>query len=116
VLAAVDARAAALGLAPGLTLADARARVPDLLGFPHDAAADAALLDWLAAGADRYTPMVMVGPQALLLKKLAVLTAGKPNYLKLVAIRLDDFDGLGSDGTGRPENDDATHETILPPK
>lgn len=66
-LVAVDTRAAALGLAPGLTLADARARVPDLLGFPHDAVADAALLDWLAAGADRYTPMVMVAPQALLL-------------------------------------------------
>ena len=30
ILTAVDERAAAMGLAPGLSLADARARVPDL--------------------------------------------------------------------------------------
>lgn len=59
-LAALDAAALALGLAPGMALADARARVPDLHTLPHDPAADAALLDWLADGADRYTPMVAV--------------------------------------------------------
>jgi protein ImuB len=32
-LAAVDARALALGIAPGLTLADARAQVPDLVAI-----------------------------------------------------------------------------------
>jgi protein ImuB len=68
VLAAVDARAAAAGLAPGMAFADARARVPDLVTFPHDSAADLALLEWLADGCDRYTPMVMaVPPQGLVL-------------------------------------------------
>ncbi len=47
-----------------MTLADARARLPDLVALPHDPAADAALLDWLAAGADRWTPMVMALPPA----------------------------------------------------
>ena len=35
-LAAVDARAEALGLHPGLALADARARYPGLRVEPHD--------------------------------------------------------------------------------
>ena len=68
ILAAVDAHALAAGLAPGMRLADARARVPELQAQPHDPAADAALLEWLADGCDRYTPMVMaVPPQALVL-------------------------------------------------
>ena len=68
VLVAVDALARDAGLAPGMRLADARARVPELAALPHDPAADASLLDWLADGCDRYTPMVMtVPPQALLL-------------------------------------------------
>lgn len=62
VLAAVDARAASLGLAPGMRFADARARIPDLVTMPHDPAADLALLEWLADGCDRYTPMVMAMP------------------------------------------------------
>jgi protein ImuB len=62
VLAAVDARALDQGLAPGMTFADARARLPELLAIPHDAAADLALLEWLADGCDRYTPMVMAMP------------------------------------------------------
>jgi protein ImuB len=57
-LVAVDQVALALGLTPGLPLADARARVPELLVFDHDPGADAALLDWLAEACDRYTPMV----------------------------------------------------------
>ncbi len=68
VLAAVDARAIALGLAPGLRLADARARVPELAALPCAPAQDAALLDWLAEACDRYTPMVATAPpQGLLL-------------------------------------------------
>jgi protein ImuB len=68
VLAAVDALGLAVGLGPGMTLADARARVPDLVAIAHDPAADLALLEWLADGADRYTPMVMaVPPQGLVL-------------------------------------------------
>ena len=61
-LAAVDAAALAAGLAPGMTLADARARVPGLVSRAHDPAADLALLEWLADACDRYTPMVMAVP------------------------------------------------------
>lgn len=68
VLAAVDAAALGEGLVPGMTLADARARVPALATVAHDPAADLALLEWLADGCDRYTPMVMaVPPQGLVL-------------------------------------------------
>ncbi|MES2288831.1 MAG: DNA polymerase Y family protein [Pseudomonadota bacterium] len=67
-IAAVDRAALALGLEPGLPLADARARLPDLLVFDADERADAALLDWLADACDRYTPMVAVDPpQGLIL-------------------------------------------------
>jgi protein ImuB len=59
---ALDARALALGLTPGMTLADARARVPELAATQHDSSSDAALLDWLAEGCDRYTPMVALNP------------------------------------------------------
>jgi protein ImuB len=59
---ALDQAALALGLTPGLTLADARARVPELVVFDHDPCADAALLDWLAEACDRYTPMVAIDP------------------------------------------------------
>ncbi|TPE47393.1 DNA polymerase Y family protein [Amaricoccus solimangrovi] len=66
-LAACDARARDLGLAPGMTLSDARARVPELAAPPHDPAAD---LRWLGALADfcgRYTPMVALDPEGALL-------------------------------------------------
>lgn len=62
VLVAVDAAAAALGLAPGLTLADARARLPGLDVATEDPAADRALLERLAALCDRYTPLVGLDP------------------------------------------------------
>jgi len=61
-LHALDADALALGLAPGMALADARARVPGLIALPHDPAAEAAWLEWLADLADRYTPMVALDP------------------------------------------------------
>lgn len=57
-LAAVDRRAAALGLAAGLTLADARARVPDLAVADADPAADRRFLEDLAGLCDRWTPLV----------------------------------------------------------
>ncbi|GGE09397.1 DNA-directed DNA polymerase [Polymorphobacter glacialis] len=62
ILAAVDAKSQAQGLAPGMTLADSRARVPALVSIAHEPAADLALLEWLADGCDRYTPMVMAMP------------------------------------------------------
>lgn len=67
VLAACDAKAYSLGLGIGLPLADARARVPELKAFPHDPAKDQALLDWLVAGCERYTPLCMAHPPATIL-------------------------------------------------
>lgn len=61
-IVAVDARALTLGLAPSMTLADMRARVPELVVIAHDLKDDAALLEWLAEGCDRYTPMVALDP------------------------------------------------------
>lgn len=61
-LVALDPGALALGLTPGLPLADARARVPELVVFDADVMADAALLDWLAAACDLYTPAVATDP------------------------------------------------------
>lgn len=61
-LAAVNRAALALGLAPGLSLADARARLPDIGVADLDARADAAWLERLADGCDRYTPMVALDP------------------------------------------------------
>ena len=59
-LAAVDAVAERGGLTPGLPLADARARVPELETAPHDPAGDARALAGLATWCDRYTPWVAV--------------------------------------------------------
>lgn len=66
-LAAVDRAALALGLTPGLALADARARVPALDAVDADPAADRAWLDRLADGCVRYTPMVASAPPDALL-------------------------------------------------
>lgn len=55
-LVACDAAALALGLTPGLALADARARVPELAVFDHDVQAEQKLLAWLADGCEQYTP------------------------------------------------------------
>jgi protein ImuB len=59
---AVDPVALALGLAPGLTLADARARVPALAVADLDPAADHRLLERLADDADRWSPLVALDP------------------------------------------------------
>lgn len=61
-LAAVDRLALADGLAPGMTLADARARCPALVTQPADPDADARELERLLAGMRRYTPMVALDP------------------------------------------------------
>jgi protein ImuB len=67
-LLAVDQRAFALGMVPGLSLADARARVPALGIFDHDPVSDRAWLERIADGCDRYTPMVAIdGADGLLL-------------------------------------------------
>jgi protein ImuB len=61
-LIAVSQPAHLTGLGAGLALADARARVPDLLAFDYDRAADDALLERLAEACLRYTPKVMLDP------------------------------------------------------
>ncbi|MDZ3831826.1 MAG: DNA polymerase Y family protein [Sphingopyxis sp.] len=67
-IAAVAPDAAALGLVPGMPLADARARIPALTVVSHDPAADAAWLDQLALGCGRYTPLVALDtPDGLIL-------------------------------------------------
>jgi protein ImuB len=55
-LAAVTLAAAAAGLFPGQTLADARALEPDVIVHDHDPEGDAAALDALADWCGRYTP------------------------------------------------------------
>ncbi len=58
VLCASDARAQALGLVPGMTLADAHARQPDLIVAPMDEAADQRWLDRLAKRCIHWSPRV----------------------------------------------------------
>ncbi len=55
-------QAYALGLTPGLALADARARVPKLCVAEHDPVSDARLISQVADWCDRYTPMVALDP------------------------------------------------------
>ena len=61
-LAGGDGRAAIAGLRPGLTLADARARIPSLRVADADPAADARCLAQLALWCDRFTPLVAIDP------------------------------------------------------
>ena len=73
-LAALDRSALLAGLAPGLTLADARARVPELEVFDADPHADHAWLERLADGCARYTPTVSLRPPDALLLDIAGCT------------------------------------------
>jgi protein ImuB len=61
-LAAVDARAERAGLAPGMTVADARAMRPTLRLMKADPAADAALLARVADWCRRFTPLAATDP------------------------------------------------------
>lgn len=73
-IAAVDLAAARLGIEAGLTLADARARVPELVAYPADPHADLDWLERLAAGCTRYTPTVAVMPPDALILDIAGCT------------------------------------------
>ncbi|EQB13828.1 hypothetical protein RLDS_14965, partial [Sphingobium lactosutens DS20] len=55
-LGCIDADGLAIGLTPGMTLADARAREPDLRVFEADPHADQDWLERLCDGCARYTP------------------------------------------------------------
>ncbi len=90
-IVAVDEVALTLGIAPGMMLADARARVPDLLTVGYDPAADAALLDRLAEDCDRFTPMVAADPPDGLILDItgcAHLWGDEGNLVSAIAARL----------------------------
>src|SRR5580704_14445196 len=70
-LTAVDAAAADLGLRPGLALAEARARYPDLAVVAEHPADDRRLLDNIADWCQRYTPLLAVDPPDGLLLDIA---------------------------------------------
>ncbi|RYZ11211.1 MAG: DNA polymerase Y family protein [Alphaproteobacteria bacterium] len=67
-LMAICPEAKRAGLAVGMTLADSRARIPDLWVEEMDARGDATLLDRIAEDCDRFSPVVMIdAPDGLLL-------------------------------------------------
>lgn len=66
-LVALDEEAVRLGLEPGQPLADARAMIPSLDAVDEDKAADAALLSAVADWAERYTPLVALDTDGLML-------------------------------------------------
>ena len=92
IIAAADHAARALGIEPGLDLAQAQARVPGLHIVPADPAADAAALERLALWAlRRYSPLVALDPPDGLLLDMtgaAHLFGGEPALLKGMIARL----------------------------
>lgn len=67
-IALADADALDLGLVPGMTLADARAREPDLRVHDADPHADQDWMERLCDGCARYTPIAALdGPHGLML-------------------------------------------------
>ena len=89
-LVAVDAAAARLGLSPGLTLADARARHPALVSVEADPEAQARALEKLADACSRYTPLVALdGADGLMLdiSGVAHLFGGEAGLLADVEAR-----------------------------
>ena len=93
-LTAVDAAAAELGLNPGLALAEARARYPDLAVVAEHPADDRRLLDGLADWCQRYTPLLAVDPPDGLLLDIAGcahLYGGEPNLLADLLARVGGF-------------------------
>jgi len=86
-----DPRAIALGLTRGLTLADARARIPALLALPAQPEADCAFLDRLAAYCDRFTPLVALDPPHGLMLDItgcAHLFGGEAALMALIGRRM----------------------------
>ena len=100
-LAAVDQAARSLGLEPGMALADARARVPELEAVERDAAADRAWLERLADGSVRYTPMVALDRitgnlDGRILAKLDMLNPGFSKKDRAALQIIDDAEHNGS--------------------
>ena len=70
-LQALNCIAAQAGLTRGLTLTDARVRVPQLVTFTNDRDADQKWLERLADGCHRYTPLVAIDPPDALVLDIA---------------------------------------------
>ncbi len=90
-LTAVSPPGRAAGLAAGMAVADAQAMLPDLVLFPADPAADAALLAALAAWARRWTPLAAASPPDGLLLDItgaAHLVGGEALLLEQAQSRL----------------------------
>ncbi|MGD0641788.1 MAG: DNA polymerase Y family protein [Roseiarcus sp.] len=90
-LVGVDATAARLGLTPGLTLADARARHPALEAVEADPQAEAKLLERVADFCARFTPLVALdGADGLMLdvSGVAHLFGGEEGLVAEVEARL----------------------------
>ncbi len=90
-LVAVSPQAQRVGLAPGLTLADARARIPHLWVEEAQPRADAALLQRIAEDCDRFSPaVVMDAPDGLLvdITGCAHLFGGEGELRKAFSLRL----------------------------
>jgi protein ImuB len=102
-----DRRAMALGLTRGLTLADARARIPDLVALEAQPEADARFILRLAAFCDRFTPLVALDePHGLMLDitGCAHLFGGEAALVELIARKLHAGGlGLRSAIAGTPE-------------
>src|SRR5690606_37490756 len=91
-LAALDADALELGLVPGMTLADARAREPDLAVVDADPHADQDWLERLCDGCARYTPIAALDPPAGLMLDItgcAHLWGGEAGLAQEAAGRLE---------------------------
>lgn len=73
-LTALDRTAVLAGLKTGMTLADARAQLPELEVFPADAHTDLIWLERLADSCARYTPTVVLQPPDALLLDIAGCT------------------------------------------
>lgn len=91
VVTAADLAAQALGIRPGLPLAEAQARIPSLQVAPADPIADATALERLAAWALRYSPIVAGDPPDGLVVDItgaAHLFGGETALLREVVVRL----------------------------
>jgi protein ImuB len=90
-LVGVDRRAASLGLHPGLSLADARARYPDLIAVDADPVEEARLLARIADWCARFTPLVALdGADGIMLdiSGVAHLFEGEAKMAEAIEARL----------------------------
>lgn len=91
-LATLNPQALALGLSPGMTLADARAQEPDLRVFDTDPHGDQDWLERLCDGCARYTPAAALDPPFGLMLDItgcAHLWGGEEALTREVADRLE---------------------------